>query len=132
MKISALENKLKGNKNIIQSLENIISSNPNNDKINYSLLRVINDIKNIYSPNIDISQMMSINFISVDQTINYSVPCLSSDLFIEVEEKLFQEFPKLIKTNHYFLCEGNQIYRFKTIAQNKIKSGSSVIINDAL
>ena len=127
-KIDELENKLKKNQNIIQSLEDIISSNPNNDKINYSLQKVIYDLKNIYTPTVDFSQLVSINFTSSDQTINYSVPCLKSDVFAVVEEKLYQEFPEKRETNNYFLCQGNQILRFKTIAENKIKSGFPVIL----
>ena len=128
-KINDLENKLKKYNNIIKPLENIISSNKNNDKINFALQNVINDIKNIYSPNIDISQLMSINFMSSDQKMNYSIPCFSSDLFVSVEEKLYQEFPEYRETNNYFLCHGNQILRFKTIAQNNIKSGFPVLLN---
>ena len=128
-KIDELENKLKKHQNIIQSLEDIISSNPNNDKINNSLQKVIYDLKNIYTPTVDVNQLMCINFTSNDQTINYSIPCLKSDVFAVIEEKLYQEYPEKRETNNYFLCQGNQILRFKTIAQNKIKSGFPVILN---
>ena len=124
-----MENKLKKNNNIIKSLENIISSNQNNDKINFALQKVINDLRSIYSQTIDINQLMSINFSSIDQKVNYSIPCLNTDLFVSVEEKLYQEFPEYRETNNYFLYQGKQILRFKTIAQNNIKSGFPVILS---
>jgi uncharacterized UPF0160 family protein len=128
-KIDDMENKLKKNNNIIKSLENIISSNQNNDTINFALQKVINDLRSIYNQTVDINQLMSINFSSIDQKVNYSIPCLSTDLFVSVEEKLYQEFPEYKETNNYFLYQGKQILRFKTIAQNNIKSGFPVILS---
>ena len=73
--------------------------------------------------------MMCISFKSIDQTIDFSVPCLGSDIFLAIEEKLYQEFPKLKDTNNYFLHNGKDVLRFKTMAQNNIKSGDKIIIN---
>ena len=51
---------------------------------------------------------------------NYSLPCLNTDIFAEVEEKYYQEYPELRETNNIFLYNGSPILRFKTIADNKI------------
>ena len=59
---------------------------------------------------------------------NYSLPCLKTDIFAEVEEKYYQEFPELRETNNIFLYNGSPILRFKTIEDNKIKNGSPVFM----
>ena len=59
---------------------------------------------------------------------NYSLPCLKTDIFAEVEEKYYQEYPELRETNNIFLYNGSQILRFKTIADNKTKNGSPIFM----
>ena len=80
--------------------------------------------------NININEMMCVNFISLDQNINYSIPCTNSDIFAEIEEKLYKEYPQYRETNNGFLHNGNLILRFKTIAENKIESGKPIILNN--
>ena len=70
---------------------------------------------------------MSINFTSSYKAITYSVGCVSSDIFVTLEEKLYKEFPELKETNNVFLANGKEILRFKTVADNKIKSGYPII-----
>ena len=67
--------------------------------------------------------MIAVNFISMDNNVHFSVPCIESDIFAEVEEKLYKEYPEYRETNNYFLVDGKQILRFKTIGQNNIRSG---------
>ena len=47
--------------------------------------------------------IMSINFTSSNKVINYSIGCLSTDIFAIIEEKLYKEFPELRATNNIFL-----------------------------
>ena len=70
--------------------------------------------------------MKSVNFISSDQKVHFSVACLGSDLFVEIEKKLYEQNPEFLETNNYFLSQGKQILRFKTIAQNNIGNGFPV------
>ena len=74
------------------------------------------------------NQMMSINFISTDSYLHYSIPCLSTDIFAEIEEKLYKEYPEYRETDNYFLYNGNKIFRFKTIEQNNIKNGKPITL----
>jgi len=48
-------------------------------------------------------------FRSTNQTINYSVDCEKSNLFSDVEEKLYYEFPELKHKNISFILNGNII-----------------------
>ena len=72
--------------------------------------------------------MKCVNFISSDHTICYAIPCSGFDTFAEVEEKLYQEFPKFRETNNTFLANGAEILRFKTINDNKIGTGKPVML----
>ena len=83
------------------------------------------------SPNKTIkkSEIMSVNFSSSDGNINYSIPCIGSDIFAEIEEKLYKKYPKYRENNNIFLYKGSCILRFKTIAENKIENGEPIILN---
>ena len=67
-------------------------------------------------------------FRTSDQTINYSVNCDKSDIFSEVEEKLYFEFPELKKKNINFIVNGNIINRTSTLEENGIQNGNIVLI----
>ena len=116
--INDLNNNLKNYQNIINqkdielnNLKNQLLSNNNN---------IIN--------NFNLNEMMCVNFISGDQQIHYAVPCLKSNTFAEVEEKLYQKFPIYRETNNNFIANGNLVLRFKTIGENKIGNGLPVTL----
>ena len=37
------------------------------------------------------NEMMCVNFISMDQNVHYAEPCIKTNTFAEVEEKLYQQ-----------------------------------------
>ena len=74
------------------------------------------------------NEMMCINFISIDSTLHYSIPCVNSDIFAEIEEKLYKQFPQYRETNNCFLYKGKNVLRFKTIEENKIESGMPITL----
>ena len=78
---------------------------------------------------VDMNDIMSVNFISGDQSINYNVPCLKSDKFKKCKEKLLKEFPKMNIKKIYFLANGLIIDENLTMTENKIKSGDNIFIN---
>ena len=80
----------------------------------------INEIKN--------EENICVKFISIVQNINYDIYCDNNDIFAFVEEELYKKYPKYRETNNYFIFEGKQILRFKTIKQNKIKNGIPVTL----
>ena len=72
------------------------------------------------------NKIMCVNFISMDEEIHLSIPCIDTDTFAEVEEKLYKQFPEYRGTNNNFIANGKLVSRFKTIAQNKIGNGLPV------
>ena len=121
--INNLQNQLNNEKNInfnnmnlIQSLQNLIKEKEQ------ELTKLINQFQNnnLNKSRYGRDEMMCVNFISLDQKIQYAIPCTGDDIFAEIEEKLYKKFPQYRETNNYFLSNGKQILRFKTISQNNI------------
>ena len=104
------------NMNLIQSLQNLIKEKEQ------ELTKLINQFQNnnLNKSRYGRDEMMCVNFISLDQKIQYAIPCTGDDIFAEIEEKLYKKFPQYRETNNYFLSNGKQILRFKTISQNNI------------
>ena len=129
--INELQNKLNNYNNIINNL--------NKDINNYRNIISKKDIElnnyksqlnntNIQNNKVYINDMMSVNFISSDQTVHFSVPCIKTNTFAEVEEKLYKQYPQYRETNNTFLANGMQVLRFKTIDENKIGNGLPVTL----
>ena len=133
LRIKELEDKLKlannssnnNDKILIQNLKNEI--NKKDEEINALKLKLQNiNIKN--TKLVSENEMTCVYFTSMDQKIHYPIPCLNSNVFAEIEEKLYLEYPEYRETNNYFIFNGNQILRFKTIKDNKIINGKPVIL----
>ena len=73
--------------------------------------------------------MMCVNFKSIDQNINFSIPCINTDKFVEVEEKFYKQYPEYRNPNNFFIYNGNQVLRYKTIGENNIGNGLPVMLN---
>jgi len=140
-----LKNELNNAKNIIEQQKNTINTlrnQLNNNSGNYQYYQnIINqkekeinnlklELQNIKSQNkeqyININKMMTVNFISMDQKVHFAVPCIGTNTFAEVEEKLYKQFPEYRETNNHFIANGQPVLRFKTISQNKIGNGLPV------
>ena len=78
--------------------------------------------------NFNLNDMMCVNFISEGQQVYYAVPCLKSNTFAEVEEKLYKQYPEYRETNNNFIANGKLVLRFKTIGENKIGNGKPVTL----
>ena len=127
LKIEELQNKLNNYNNTINNYNNII----NQKDIELNNLRTqLNNINNNMNNNIhfNMNDIMSVNFISMDQIVHFSVGCLKTNTFAEVEEKLYKQYPEYRETNNNFIANGTQVLRFKTIAENKIGNGLPVTL----
>ena len=73
-------------------------------------------------------KIISVNFMTIgnQDIMNYSMPCKKSDLFVELEGKLYEDFPKYKNYNTYFEVNTRRIKRFKSIEENNIK-GNDII-----
>ena len=78
---------------------------------------------------VDYENIKIIQFLSLDHSLIYSIKCLPSDTFAEVEEKLYKKYPDYRETNNVFQIDGRNILRFKTIAENNIPDGHYVQIS---
>ena len=125
LKINELQNKLNNYNNIVNNYQKII----NQKDIELNNFRgKLNNAKNNINNNININDIMSVNFISMDQKVHYSVGCIKTNTFAEVEEKLYQQYPEFRETNNNFLANGTYVKRFKTIAENNIGNGFPVTL----
>ena len=74
----------------------------------------------------DFYNIISVNFISEEQKINCSIKCLKTDIFVEVEAKLYQKYEELRETNNNFIINGKTVLRFKKVYDNDIKDGDTI------
>ena len=129
---------LKANK-IISGIQN--NQNSNNElknlrdeynKLKYELTlkeKEIKDLKDKIQNNsiedmkVNYKDIMIINFVSMDSTVQCGIKCLPTDIFAEVEEKLYQRFDNLRNTNNMFMANAKPVLRFKKISENNIKDG---------
>jgi len=112
-------------KNYNSELQKII--NMKNDEINKLKSKLNeNTIENIQPG----EKILAICFTSCDQKINnFALPCKDSELFVRIEEKLYDEYSEYKEKETYFMAGGNKIKRFKTLKENNIKSGSIIMLN---
>ena len=132
LKIQELQTQLNIYNNNINNLNNNIKNyqniiNQKDIELNNLKNQLLSNNNNIIN-NFNLNEMMCVNFISGDQQIHYAVPCLKSNTFAEVEEKLYQKFPVYRETNNNFIANGNLVLRFKTIGENRIGNGLPVTL----
>ena len=144
MELAEAEETIEKQKSIIKELENKLNiyntttNNLNNDINNYKniiskkdteLNNLKSQLNNKMNKNFNFDDIMVVNFISSEQNVHYAAKCLKTNTFAEVEENLYKEYPQYRETNNYFTANGQQVLRFKTIAENKIGNGFPVILN---
>ena len=111
--LNNLKNSLISKDNTINDLNNKISNlNINNNTQNVN----INDIKTIL-------------FKSVDHKVDIGFSCQDSDIFVRIEEKLYNEYPDYKDLNTYFTVNGLAIKRFRSIKENNLKNFDKIILN---
>ena len=72
---------------------------------------------------------IEVEFISVDQTINYrSVIYKKTDKFSKLEDVIYEEYHQLKKGNYYFIVNGEIADKNKTLEENKIKNKDIITI----
>ena len=127
--IKDLNNKLSGNNlvdnNKILELQNIIKAKT--DEINVLKSKLSDSNIDNIQPG---EKIIAIGFTSSDQTIqNFFRPCKDSDLFVRLEEKLYDEYPQYKDVETYFLVNGKKVLRFKSMKENNIKNGQVIMLN---
>jgi len=90
-----------------------------------------NNTNNIHENNlISKDNMISISFISDDQAIqNYNKTYKDTELFVNAEKELYENYPEYREIEPFFLVRGNKIKRFKTLKDNNIHNGDVIMLN---
>jgi len=119
------------NQSLIQNLKNDINIK---EKELLSLKNELNvkkkELNEIKSKNmIDKEQIFSINFMSVSHDKIFPVSCSNDDTIVKFEELFCNQYPEYKNHNTYLTSNGNPVKRFKTIKENGIKQGNTIIIN---
>ena len=74
-------------------------------------------------------EIIAISFTSIHQDIHKDISCKNTDTFVKIEEKIYNEYPKYKDYNTYLTVNGNVIKRFKTLEENGIEDGNTIVIN---
>ncbi len=108
-KLNNLYQDLEGSKkNIIDELNSKIKSlDLLLKEKNKELDNLKKNIGNLISINGEqMENIMAIAFTSMDQKFIYALPCKSTDKFIRLEEKLYDQYPQYTEENTYFTFGG--------------------------
>ena len=62
--------------------------------------------------------------------MHYSMICKSTEMFIEIEKRLFIKYPEYKETKNYYYANGHKIDINKTLEDNKIKDNEIIIISN--
>ena len=111
--------KLKDENSILKYQLNI-----KDNEINELKLKIQNN--NIDLPKYNINDIIVVTFISQDSSVQEGVKCLPTDVFAEVEEKLYKKYDNLRNTNNMFTANAKPVLRFKKICENGIKDGDKI------
>ena len=114
-------------KNLIQKYEITIKSlkdeiNKKNIEIEkYNLDKQSEDYITSLKPG---EKIMCINFVSMgtNDIGHYALACKNTDLFVRLEERLYNDFPQFKNYETYFEVNTRRIKRFKTLEENNIKN----------
>ena len=84
-----------------------------------------NQINNSTKPEekVNFQDIIVINFITTDGSLHEGINCLSTDVFAEVEERLYKKNVELRNSNNMFKVNEKPVLRFKTLGENNIKDG---------
>ena len=75
-------------------------------------------------------KILAVLFISQgnNDIFNYTMACKNTDLFVKLEERLYNDFPKYKNYQTFFKVDVRGILRFKTIEENGIKNNDIISI----
>ena len=73
-------------------------------------------------------KIIAVNF-SLNKETYKPMACKSTDIIARLEEKLYNEYPKYKDYNNNLTVNGRIIKRFKSLDENGIKDGDSIVVN---
>ena len=104
--------------------------NKNKEIQNYILqLQNFGENKNQINKNED--NNFSVTFMTKDSQdiLNHSITCKKNDLFVRLEERLYNDYPKYKNYETFFVVNDKKIFRFKTLEENNIVNNDIISLN---
>ena len=75
-------------------------------------------------------KLMTINFSTIDRRIqNYSIICKNTDIFNNIEKRLYEDYEEYYDTENYFTINGKKINKCKNLEENNIHNNDAIILN---
>ena len=146
IKISQLENLLnqerKKNKELIIKINNLENNYKSKNNQEYILTQRIKELeRELISLKEKIKEennsfeltpgekLLAITFISSFKKINRPIACKNTNVFVRIEEKLYESYPDLKNYDNYFWVNGKKIKRFLTLEENNINDGDRIMLS---
>ena len=146
IKISQLENLLsqerKKNKELIIKISNLENNFKSKNSQEYILNQRIKELeRELISLKEKIKEennsfeltpgekLLAITFISSFKKINRPIACKNTNVFVRIEEKLYESYPDLKNYDNYFWVNGKKIKRFLTLEENNINDGDRIMLS---
>ena len=77
----------------------------------------------------DLGKSITVVFKSAyDMKVDCPIKCKSKQMFWEIENLFYEKFPQYKKNNNYFLAAGNVVGTYKTLEENGIRDGSTILV----
>ena len=133
-KIQTLEKNIRMLINKIKELKNQLKdSKSNNEKIaetQQSITENNLDNQNIITTIKPGEKILAVNFVSMGNNDigHFNLVCKNIELFVRLEERLYENYPQYKDYETYFEVNGRRIKRFKTLDENNIKSNDIINI----
>ena len=127
--INKLNVELNQIKELKQKLENDLTQKDNEIQKLISQIKNQKDYYDISSLKPD-DKIIAVNFVSMGNNDigHYNLVGKGRDLFVRLEERLYDDFPQFKNYETYFEVNGKRIKRFQTLEQNKIKNNDIINI----
>ena len=134
-KLKTLENELtQKNDELKEEISKLQSENKKlkNENIEFQNYIMNNKCNNLNENSIISSKegekIISVLFMSQgsQDIFNYSMACKTTDLFVRLEERLYNDYPKFKDFEVTFKVNTSPIKRFKTIEENKIRNNDII------
>lgn len=131
--ISRLNNELIKEKNNNEKLnQKIVEINEEKEKLLKELKEkdiIIEDLKSRYPfPILQGEKLMTVNFVSYDDKIHYSIICKNSDPFIRLEKLLYEKYPCFSNSEYNFFVNDNKVTKDKSLDFNNINDNEIILI----
>ena len=122
LKINELNNTLTNKNNEISNLNNRMKDL--NNKMNN--LKLNNNQENEF---IRRGELLIIQIKSIDGKVDIPYSCKSSDIFVDIEKMLYNEYPEYKDLNTYFTVNGVVVKRFRNLLENNIRNKDKILLN---